>query len=122
MKLSTKHYWLPQPIDVRIIDMPSATGTGFCVIRSADFYEDAAFDTEELASFGDVHDAFSWLAEKGYVAVDEGCLDGIYRHRQAAEWIYGQLDAKPVRVLKKYKTDRPAMTAERQRILLMLAA
>lgn len=122
MKLTSKHYWLPQAIDVKIIDKPSVTGAGFCTIVSADFYEDEPFETEELATFTDVHDAFSWLATKGYVAVDEGCADGLYRHRDAAEWCYQQIDKKPVRVLKKYKTERAPMSPERQRILLMLSA
>lgn len=122
MKMSTKPFWLPKAIDVKITDMPTPTGTGFCVIRSIDYYEDIEEqDGEELARFGDVYDAFEWLAANDYTPVDPGCEDGTYRHRQAAEWCYAQIDKKPVRVLKRAK-EPVVMTPERQRILLMLTA
>lgn len=123
MKLTSNHHWLPQAIDVKIIDKPSSSGTGFCTIVSADIFDDSdPFDIEELASFVDVHDAFAWLANKGYVPIDEGCADGLYRHRNAAEWCYEQIGKKPVKVLKKYKHERKPLTAAEQRIMLMLAA
>lgn len=123
MKLKTQHFWLKSPIDVKIIDCPSSAGTGFCVIKSVDYFEDIGEQEDyELATFSDVHDAFAWLSNKGYVAVDEGCGDGVYRHREAAEWCYEQIDAKPVKVLKRYKTERKPLTPEQRRIQLMLAA
>lgn len=123
MKMNSKPYWLKGPVDVKIIDCPSSAGTGFCIIKSIDYFEDIQEqDDEELASFSDVHDAFAWLANKGYTAVDEGCGDGVYRHRNAAEWFYERIDAKPVKVMKRYKHERKPMTAEQRRIQLMLAA
>lgn len=50
MKLNTRPHWLPKPVDVKIVDCPTPTGTGFCTIKSVDFYEYLdEQDDEELA-------------------------------------------------------------------------
>lgn len=122
MRMISKPYWLPKAIDVRIIDCPTPSGSGFCTIQSIDFYEDIQeIDGEELARFSDVYEAFEWLATKGYNAVDPGCADGVYRHRDSAEWMYAQIDKKPVRVIKRAK-EKKILTPMQERLLLMMAA
>lgn len=122
MKMQTRLYWLPKPVDVKITDCPSVAGESFCIIRSDDFYEDVGEqDDEELARFSDVYDAFAWMSANGYAPIKSGCADGTYRHTQAAEWFYEQLDKKPVRVLKR-KKEPVVISPVRQRIMLMLSA
>lgn len=99
-----------------------SAGSGFCTIKSADYYEDLdEYDDEELATFSDIYEAFEWLASNSYIATDSGRADGIYRHSEAAEWCYQQIDKKPVKVLKKAKEVK-ILTPTQERILLMLAA
>lgn len=122
MKMLSRPYWLRRPVDVRIVDVMSATAGGFCTIKSVDFYEDMdEQDDEELASFPDVYQAFDWLAANGYAPVESGCADGIYRHTKAAEWFYEQLSKPPVRVVKRVK-ERVPLSPLQERIMLMIAA
>ena len=120
--MQTRPYWLPKPVDVRIIDLPTPTGSGFCIIKSIDYYEDLEEqDDEELASLKDVYEAFEWLAANGYAPTETGCADGTYRHTKAAEWFYEQLNKPPVRVVKRVK-ERVPLSPIRRNIMLMLAA
>jgi hypothetical protein len=99
-----------------------SAGSGFCTIKSADYYEDLGeYDDAESATFSDVHEAFEGLTSNSYVPTDPGRADGIYRHSEAAEWMYAQIDKKPVRVLKKAK-EMKVLTPTQERIMLMLTA
>ncbi len=122
MKMTSRPYWLRKPVDVRIVDLPTPAGTGFCIIKSIDFYEDTEeYEDEELARFIDVYDAFAWLSQNDYAPTESGCADGTYRHTHAAEWFYEQLDKKPVKVIKRIKERKP-LSPIQERIMLMLSA
>lgn len=103
--MTSRFFFLKQPVDLKIVPFAGAAAGGFCRIVGNDYFEEEdEYNNEEVERFGSFYEALLWLEQNRYAPLNPGQEDGVFRSLGAVELFSTYFNAKPVVIIKKPST------------------
>jgi hypothetical protein len=97
MRMTSRPFFLRQPVDLVIVPFDGALEDGFCKVIGNDYFEEEdEYDNDEVERFRSANEALWWLEQNRYAALNAGQQDGVFRSLVAVELFAKFFNAKPI--------------------------